>query len=52
MVQNFAELLASITALEEIFVILIFTSSPRGDHTHIDQAAISRLIFSAHPTYL
>jgi hypothetical protein len=36
MVQNFAELLA--TALEEIFVVLNFTPSPRGDHTtSIDQ---------------
>jgi hypothetical protein len=35
LVQNFVELLA--TALEEIFVVLIFPPSPRGDHTHIDQ---------------
>jgi hypothetical protein len=41
--QIFAELLAM--ALE------IFTPSPRGDHAHIDQSAISRLIFSRHPTY-
>jgi hypothetical protein len=34
LVQNFMELLA--TALEEIFVILIFVPSPRGDHTHMD----------------
>ena len=48
--QNFAELLA--TAVEEIFVILIFAPSPYGDHTHIDWSAISRFIFSRCSTYL
>jgi hypothetical protein len=50
LVQNFAELLA--TALKEIFVVLIFASSPRGDHTHIYRSAISWFIRSRHPTYL
>jgi hypothetical protein len=36
LVQNFAEFLA--TALEQIFVVLIFAPSPRGGHTHIDQS--------------
>ena len=43
LVQIFAELLA--TALEKIFVLLIFAPSPHGDHTHIDRSAISRFIF-------
>jgi hypothetical protein len=41
LVQNFLA-----TALEEIFVVLIFAPSPRGDHTHIDRPAISWFIFS------
>jgi hypothetical protein len=37
--------------LEEIFVVLNFAPSPRGDHTYIDWPTISQFIFSRCPIY-